>query len=232
MLFPFGHLLTSARAGLATALLLAVVLLPPTAPAASRDAYADGLAFYREQRWAEAAQAFQEFAAAFPDHPLAPDALFQAADCFFSLGQCLEAAQEFRAVADRFPQNELAPNALLKAALCQAKLGQDPTARETLAALASRSPNSRAAAKAKESFPPPLLPEPRAAQKPPGPGTASRGRPRSFAHPGRPPAVQRAFLTPSKKGIWRLSRPRWTPGRKPWPAGTRRGTRLYIKPRP
>jgi tol-pal system protein YbgF len=196
MLFPFGHLLTSARAGLATALLLVVVLLPPTAPAApaaSRDAYADGLAFYREQRWAEAAQAFQEFAAAFPDHPLAPDALFQAADCFFSLGQCLEAAQEFRAVADRFPQNELAPDALLKAALCQAKLGQDPAARETLAALASRYPNSQAAAKAKESFPPPLLPEPRAAQKTPGPGTAEPSPP-EVLRPSRPAAGSSASV--------------------------------------
>jgi tol-pal system protein YbgF len=191
MFFSFGHLLSLARAGLAAALLLAVVLLLPTAPAwpapnPGRDAYADGLVSYRAQRWAEAAQAFQEFAAAFPDHPLAPEALYLAAEGLLALSRYGEAAQEFRAVADRFPKHELAPAALANLALCQARLGQDEAARQTLAALASRYPNSRDAAKAKEPLPQPVpAPEPGPPKKAPGADQAEPSLPAEVFRPSK-----------------------------------------------
>ncbi|MGC8839540.1 MAG: tetratricopeptide repeat protein, partial [Anaerolineae bacterium] len=72
----------------------------------------------------EARQVLQEFARKHPQHPLAPQALWQRAQVLDAVEGCLAAVPEYRALAVSFPRSPYAVDALVQAGLCLYQHGQ------------------------------------------------------------------------------------------------------------
>jgi tol-pal system protein YbgF len=93
-------------------------------------------------RYALALGEFRQFVEQYPQHDLADNARFGAAECFFAQAQLDSAAVEYARVESDYPQGDKVPAALYKLALCYERLDKQGKAEETLQALVKRFPNS------------------------------------------------------------------------------------------
>ncbi|MGQ9594285.1 MAG: tetratricopeptide repeat protein [Anaerolineae bacterium] len=72
----------------------------------------------------EARRVLQEFARKYPQHVLAPQALWQGAQVLEAAEGCLAALEEYRALATSFPRSPYAVDALVQAGLCLYEQGR------------------------------------------------------------------------------------------------------------
>lgn len=90
-----------------------------------------------------ARRTYRTFARDYPNHPLAPEALWQSGRRALSEGNQIEAAVDFLALADSFPASERAPQALYALGVGAFTAGLYSQAAEVLARLQSSYPDYR-----------------------------------------------------------------------------------------
>lgn len=110
-------------------------------PAAVLAEFLEGNALLDEDRYEEAARAFETFFAQRPAHPFAPDAEFLLAVAREGLGGTEQALEQYEAVAAR-EGHRRAAEALASAARCQEALGRPAEAQRLLEDLLARYPES------------------------------------------------------------------------------------------
>lgn len=91
-----------------------------------------------------ARQAFQSVVDSFPDHPTAPQALFQVGETYVMEDAFPQALQAFDAVVRRYQDSETAPRALYRAGVIAEQQGNRDQAREYFRRVVSGYPNADA----------------------------------------------------------------------------------------
>jgi tol-pal system protein YbgF len=88
--------------------------------------------------------AFAEFAATYPRHDYADNALYWKGEAAYDQGHYSDALAAFTEVVERYAGGNKAPDALLKIGLCYGNLGDKDNARDVLTQLISAYPSARA----------------------------------------------------------------------------------------
>ena len=109
--------------------LLELAVTDPDGPAAPLALASAGAEFYAQNRYDEALDAYQRFAARYTNHLFAADAALGAAASLEALDRLEEAAAGYEAFAAANPQSTQRPQAVFGAARCRQQLGQFETAR-------------------------------------------------------------------------------------------------------
>lgn len=91
-----------------------------------------------------ARRAFQSVVDSFPDHPTAPQALFQVGETYVMESEFDRALDIFDEVVRRYPDSETAPRALYRAGVIAEQQGEPDRAREYYRRVVSGYPNSDA----------------------------------------------------------------------------------------
>ncbi|PZN30198.1 MAG: tol-pal system protein YbgF [Proteobacteria bacterium] len=86
----------------------------------------------KEAKYTEAANAFSQFIATFPDSALADNAHYWLGEARYVNKQYAEALRDFRAVLEKFPDSRKTPDALLKIGYCNYELKNWDEARAAL----------------------------------------------------------------------------------------------------
>lgn len=110
-----------------------------------QDAYQAAFDLIQARRYAEAADAFDEFLAAFPQSPLADNAQYWLAETHYVQRDFTGALPEFQKVIDQYPQSAKIPDALLKVGYCNYELKQFDQARVALQQVTREYPDTTAA---------------------------------------------------------------------------------------
>lgn len=110
-----------------------------------RASYRAALALLRERRFEEAAEAFGDWAAAFPEHPLLESALYWQGEAHYAERHYAEALERFEAVATRFPGTDRLADVLVKIGLCRRHLGDAAGARTYFERVRAEFPGTSAA---------------------------------------------------------------------------------------
>ena len=117
----------------------------PLTAGTAQENYEAAFGLLREQRYAEAGDAFARFLAAFPDSQLADNAQYWLAESFYVTGQFERALGEFKKVLDQYPRSMKVPDAMLKIGFCNYELERWPDARIALSEVVADFPDSTAA---------------------------------------------------------------------------------------
>lgn len=99
----------------------------------------------KNRRYQTAASLFQAIAEQYPDHRLAPNALYWLGESAYGQREYDTAIRHFQRVLDRYPESNKAPDALLKLGKSFERMGNVGSAQESYRMVISRFPNSRAA---------------------------------------------------------------------------------------
>ncbi|RFP62572.1 tol-pal system protein YbgF [Luteimonas weifangensis] len=110
-----------------------------------RAAYEAAFEVLKAGRYADSAQAFQDFLQRYPGGAWAPNALYWLGESYYVTQNYALAQQQFQALLDRYPTHDKAPGALLKVGLSQYGLRQLEAAEATLAQVLQRYPGTDAA---------------------------------------------------------------------------------------
>ena len=103
----------------------------------------------KEGRYDEAATALRDFHGRYPEHELAPNALYWLGEAHYVRRDYTSALAAFQGLLQQYPGTRKAPDALLKAGYCQLELKQTGAARTTLGRVVNEFPDSTAAAEAR-----------------------------------------------------------------------------------
>lgn len=128
---------------------------PPAAaskadPAAEAKAYENALNLFKAGKYKEAAAAFENFVASYPNSDMAPNAQFWLGNSWYAQHQCKQAIDAQMVVTTRWPNSARAPDALIAIANCQRDWGNVQAARRTLTTVVEKYPDSQAAAQARQ----------------------------------------------------------------------------------
>lgn len=128
-----------------------------TAPAGGSDASADelyntSLASLRRGSLQTARAGFQEFLRAYPQHRLAPDALFYVGETYNEGKDVQQALQTYAQVVQRYPASSKAPTALYRAGTVEAQRGNRTEARALFNRVVQQYPRAPEAALAKDQL--------------------------------------------------------------------------------
>jgi tol-pal system protein YbgF len=104
--------------------------------------YAAAQAQYRQGNYETARGAFEEFLAEYPDHELAPDALYYLAETYASTGDQAMALVEYQRVMQLYPDSQRAPASLYKRGLIEEQRGNLALARTLFRQIEAGYPNS------------------------------------------------------------------------------------------
>ena len=115
--------------------------LPPVM-GSDQDNYQVAFDLLRNQRYAESAEAFQQFLTVFPSSPLADNAQYWLAETFYVQRQFTTALPTFESVVDQYPDSIKLPDALLKIGFCNYELQQWDAAREALLRVSREFPDT------------------------------------------------------------------------------------------
>lgn len=118
---------------------------PALATGTAQENYEAAFGLLREQKYAEAGDAFARFLASFPDSQLADNAQYWLAESHYVTGQFERALGEFRKVLDQYPRSMKVPDAMLKIGFCHYELKRWPDARIALSEVVADFPESTAA---------------------------------------------------------------------------------------
>jgi tol-pal system protein YbgF len=128
----------------------ALVAAQPQGPAGSPEAeYQAAFDLLKEGRYDEAATALRDFHGRYPEHELAPNALYWLGEAHYVRRDYTSALAAFQGLLQQYPGTRKAPDALLKAGYCQLELKQTGAARTTLGRVVNEFPDSTAAAEAR-----------------------------------------------------------------------------------
>jgi tol-pal system protein YbgF len=122
---------------------------PATAPGSPEAEYQAAFNLMKDGKYDEAATALKDFHARYPDHELAPNALYWLGEAHYVRRDYASALAAFESLMQQYPGNRKAPDALLKLGYCQLELKQTGAARATLARVVQEFPGSSAAAEAR-----------------------------------------------------------------------------------
>lgn len=115
-----------------------------------RGAYETAFNALKGGQYAQSAQLFQGFLAAYPNGAYAPNALYWLGESYYVTQNYTLGQAQFQALLDRYPTHDKAPGALLKVGLCQYGQKQFDAAQKTLGIVASRYPGTDAARTAQD----------------------------------------------------------------------------------
>jgi tol-pal system protein YbgF len=113
------------------------------APTAAQ-AYDQAFAQLQQAQYPGAQQAFTDFLAKYPAHPLAANAQYWLGEAYYAQTQYSSAAKTFAKAFQDHPQGQKAPDALLKLALTLDKMNKKDDACLTLGELSKRFPSGPA----------------------------------------------------------------------------------------
>lgn len=99
----------------------------------------------KEQQYEQAAAAFGQFLASYPDSQLADNAQYWLAESYYVTDDFDRALAEFQVVIDRHPRSRKVPDALLKIGYCNYELEQWPEAKVALSEVQASYPDTTAA---------------------------------------------------------------------------------------
>jgi len=99
----------------------------------------------KEQQYEQAAAAFGQFLASYPDSQLADNAQYWLAESYYVTDAYERALAEFQAVIDRHPRSRKVPDALLKIGYCNYELERWPEAKIALSEVQASFPDTTAA---------------------------------------------------------------------------------------
>jgi tol-pal system protein YbgF len=128
----------------------ALAATQPQGPAGSAEAeYQAAFNLMKDGKYEEAATALRDFHARYPEHDLAPNALYWLGEAQYVRRDYASALAAFESLMQQYPGARKAPDALLKVGYCQLELKQTGAARATLARVVQEFPDSAAAAEAR-----------------------------------------------------------------------------------
>ena len=119
-------------------------------PAGAQAAYDVAFKSIRGGDYVQAAREFRGFLQQYPEHALAPNALYWLGESYYATTNYPVALESFQRLLSQFPQSDKAPDALLKVGYTQLELKQNDKAKATLTSVVSKYPGSRAASLAQE----------------------------------------------------------------------------------
>ncbi len=99
----------------------------------------------KEQRYEQAAIAFEQFLVTYPDSELADNAQYWLAESHYVTNQYEEALIAFQSVIDGYPRSRKVPDALLKIGYCNYELQRWDDARASLGKVREDYPETTAA---------------------------------------------------------------------------------------
>ena len=117
----------------------------PVPGGSDRDNYQAAFELLKEQRYAGAGLAFDQFLVSFPQSELADNAQYWLAESHYVTQKFEQALAEFDAVITRYPQSRKVPDALLKMGYCNYELEQWDAARGSLERVQADYPETTAA---------------------------------------------------------------------------------------
>src|SRR5690606_35209683 len=100
-------------------------------PASAQGAYDAAFKAIRGGDYVGAARQFRDFIQQYPDHPLAPNALYWLGESYYATTNYSVALQAFQQLLSQFPDSDKAPDALLKVGYSQIELKQAAAGRTT-----------------------------------------------------------------------------------------------------
>ena len=119
-------------------------------PAAAQAAYDVAFKSIRAGNYAEASREFRSFIQQYPNHALAPNALYWLGESYYATTNYKVALESFQQLLGQFPQSDKAPDALLKVGYSQLELKQPDAAEATLTKVTTQYPGSKVASLAQE----------------------------------------------------------------------------------
>lgn len=117
----------------------------PLPGGSDRDNYQAAFELLKQQRYAPAAMAFQQFLISFPDSQLADNAQYWLAESYYVTDQFDLALTQFQVVIGQYADSRKVPDALLKMGYCNYELGRWSDARAALVRLQSEYSETTAA---------------------------------------------------------------------------------------
>ncbi len=117
----------------------------PVPGGSDRDNYQAAFELLKEQRYEDAATAFQRFLETYPDSELSDNAQYWLAESYYVTGQFDQALGEFEAVINHYPDSRKAADALLKMGYCNYELKRWDAARDALQRVQLEFPETTAA---------------------------------------------------------------------------------------
>lgn len=117
----------------------------PVPEGTDRDNYQAAFELLKQERYAAAATAFEQFLVSFPESQLADNAQYWLAEARYASDKFELALRDFSAVIDRFPRSRKVPDALLKIGYCNYNLERWDEARSALARVQAEYPETTAA---------------------------------------------------------------------------------------
>ncbi|HEY8963923.1 MAG TPA: tol-pal system protein YbgF [Alphaproteobacteria bacterium] len=107
-------------------------------------AYDQAFGFLQQSNYTDAENAFRNFLATYPNHPLAANAQYWLGETYFAQTQYSTAAKTFAKAFQDYPKGQKAPDALLKLAVTLEKMNKKNDACLTLKELKKRFPSGPA----------------------------------------------------------------------------------------
>ncbi len=117
----------------------------PVPGGSDRDNYQAAFELLKEQRYEQAAIAFEQFLVTYPDSELADNAQYWLAESHYVTKQYEDALTAFQSVIDGYPRSRKVPDALLKIGYCNYELKRWSDARASLGKVRSDYPETTAA---------------------------------------------------------------------------------------
>ena len=106
----------------------------------------------QQKRYDEAAQAFADFVANYPNDQLTPNAQYWLGEAYYVSQRNTEALQAFGVVVDKYPGSTKAPGALFKVGRLQQAAGEPDAARASYRRVVSDYPDAPAAGLARQKL--------------------------------------------------------------------------------
>ena len=117
----------------------------PLPGGSDRDNYQAAFELLKEQRYQEAAIAFEQILGTFPDSQLADNAQYWLAESHYVTDNFGEALSQFQVVIDSYPRSRKVPDALLKMGYCNYELERWEAAKSALSRVQNDFPDTTAA---------------------------------------------------------------------------------------
>ncbi len=117
----------------------------PVPGGSDRDNYQAAFELLKEQRYEDAASAFEQFLTTYPNSELADNGQYWLAESYYVTGQFEQALSEFEAVINDYPNSRKAADALLKMGYCNYELKRWEAARNALQRVQRDFPDTTAA---------------------------------------------------------------------------------------
>lgn len=117
----------------------------PVPGGSDRDNYQAAFELLKQQQYDDAATAFKQFLATYPDSQLADNAQYWLAESYYVTGQFDQALREFQVVIQEHPRSSKVADALLKMGYCNYELKRWDAAREVLTRVRTEFPDTTAA---------------------------------------------------------------------------------------